>query len=146
MVRARCGCTQRREAERAGHTGHALRVLLEGADDFAREWRCPCAGHPPQDLPAELRAMAEHTARIVGLDEVPTTCPFACLMRADPWVAELSDAAAIAETYHTPLPDVLGRPLTRADTDALGEILRGRADAWESDRAIQEQEQAARKT
>lgn len=87
--------------------------------------------------------MAEHAARVVGLPETPTTCPFACLMRADPWVAELSDAAAIAETYHTPLPDVLGRPLTRADLDALAEILRARSDAWESDQAIQSQEQAA---
>jgi hypothetical protein len=60
-------------------------------------------------------------------------------MRADPWVAELSDAARIAESYHTPLPDILGRPLTAADVAALGEIQRGRADAWESDEKIREQ-------
>lgn len=118
--------------------------MSENADDFAREWRCPAAGHAPGPLPRELAMLAAHTASVVGMGDAPTTCPFACLQRADPWVAELSNAAAIAETYHTPLPDVLGRPLTRADVDALGEILAGRADAWESDRAIQEAEKPKR--
>jgi len=135
----------RRDAEREGLTGDALEVMRAQGDDLARAWVCPAAGHKPGELPRELQRFAEHTARVVGLDETPTTCPFACLMRADPWVAELSDAAAIAETFHTPIPDALGRPLTRADVDALGEILRARADAWESDRIIQEREAAASK-
>lgn len=143
MVRARCGCDLRRNAESAGESS-ARNAMMETGDDFAREWKCPAAGHTPGTLPPELRMMAEHTARVVGLDDVPTTCPFACLRRADPWVAELSNAAAIAETYHTPLPDVLGRALTRADVDALSEILQGRSDAWASDDAIREQEKPRR--
>lgn len=76
----------------------------------------------------------------MGLDDVPTTCPFACLQRCDPWVAELSDAAAVAETFHTPIDVALGRALTRMDLDALAEILRARAESWESDQAIAEKE------
>jgi hypothetical protein len=121
----------------------ALAAALESADDFARDWGCPAAGHATRELTGELAALAKHTARVVGV-EPATTCPFACLMRADPWVAELSDAARIAEAYHTPLPDILGRPLTAADVAALSEIQRGRADAWESDEKIREESRPKR--
>lgn len=116
-------------------------ALIESAEENIAEWGCPAGGRKPHAaLPPHLAVLARQTARVVGLDETPTTCPFACLQRCDPWVGELSDAAAIAETYHTPIPDVLGRPLTRADVDALAEIMKARADVWESDEKIAEEE------
>lgn len=133
----------RREAERSETNAAARDALVAAAVEASAEWGCPAAGHtPPAQLPRHLAVLSKHAATVVGLDETPRTCPFACLQRCDPWVAELSDAAAIAETYSTPIPDVLGRPLTRADVDALGEILRARAESWESDQKIAEKERA----
>lgn len=133
----------RRDAERSEANAAARDVLVSAAIEASAEWGCPAAGHtPPAQLPRHLAVLAKHTATVVGLEETPRSCPFACLQRCDPWVAELSNAAAIAETYHTPIPDVLGRPMTQADVDGLGEILRARADAWESDQKIAEQERA----
>ncbi len=133
----------RRDAERSEANATARDALVAAAADASAEWGCPAAGHtPPAQLPRHLAVLAKHTATVVGLDETPRSCPFACLQRCDPWVAELSNAAAIAETYHTPVPDVLGRPMTQADVDGLGEILRARADAWESDQKIADKERA----
>lgn len=133
----------RRDAERSEANAAARDALVSVAIGASAEWGCPAAGHtPPAQLPRHLAVLAKHAQVVVGLDETPRTCPFACLQRSDPWVVELSNAAAIAETYHTPVPDVLGRPMTQADVDGLGEILRARSDAWESDRKIEEQERA----
>lgn len=87
--------------------------------------------------------MARNAARVVGLDEVPATCPFACLQRCDPWVAELTRAAGIAADFHTPLPAVLGRDLTAADVEALDAMRCAQIDARESDHEIAEREREA---
>lgn len=144
-MRAACGCLKRRDAEREGLDGPALDAMLETASSFSRDWGCPVAGCAPHTPSRQLSILAEHTARVVGLSETPTTCPFAALMHADPWVAELTRAAAIAETYHTPLPQVLGRELTPADLDALDAVIRAKADAWQSDQMIMEREREAKR-
>lgn len=64
-------------------------------------------------------------------------------MDADPWVRELTRASEIASTYHTPLTEVLGRPLTAVDVEGLDTMIRAKADAWTSDEKIREMERAA---
>lgn len=113
--------------------------------DFSRAWRCPAAGHKPGPLSRELDSLQQAAARVMGV-EPPGTCPFACLESADDYVREMSRAFAVSKEFHTPLPDVLGRPLTAVDIEAADAVLRAQADAWQSDQAIIEAErEAARK-
>lgn len=144
-VRARCGCIKRTEARAIGDDA-AREVAEQTAEDFAADWRCPAAGYAPGPLPRELDALQRSAARVMGTDP-PGTCPFACVMRADPYVAELTRALAIAEKYHTPLPAVLGRDLTPIDLDAADAVIRAHADVWESDQQILDaQREAGRKS
>ncbi len=136
----------RRDAARAGLDETAHRAVVDTAEEFARDWRCPAAGCAPGPLDREHASLARHAARVIGLDEEPATCPFACLMSATEWTRELTRAAAIAAEFHTPLTAVLGRDLTPADLEALDTMLRAKADAWESDQAIIEREREAAKT
>lgn len=119
-------------------------ALIDAADENAAAWGCPAAGHKPHaQLPRHLTMLAQNAARVAGLDATPTTCPFACLQRCDPWVAELTRAAGIAADYHTPLPAVLGRDLTAADVEALDAMRCAQIDARESDHEIAEREREA---
>jgi hypothetical protein len=88
--------------------------------------------------------LARNAARVVGLADTPRTCPFACIVAADPWVVEITRAAGIAHDYHTPLDAILQRPLTAADIDALDAMRSGQHDAWTSDRAIEDAERKSR--
>lgn len=131
----------RRDAEQSELNDTARAARLESAREDAEAWGCPASGRSrPSPLPRHLAVLAAHTARIVGLDAVPTTCPFACLMRADPWVVEITRAAGIAADFHTPLPAVLGRDLTTADVEALDALRTARHDARESDYEIERRE------
>lgn len=136
---------KRRDADREVLDATAHAVVADFADDLAREWGCPAAGHrPPAQLPKHLAAEARITARVVGLDEVPTTCPFACVVAADSWVVEITRAAGIAHDYHTPITEVLQRPLEPRDVAALDAMRAGQHDAWTSDRAIEDAERKSR--
>ena len=108
-------------------------------------WRCPAAGHTPAPLPEHLAREAAHAASIMGTP-VSESCPFACIERADPWVAELTGAVSLAVDWHVALPDTLGRDLTRADTLALQHLKQAQADAQRSDADIarREHEHAAK--
>ena len=93
---------KRRDADREVLDATAHAVVADFADDLAREWGCPAAGHrPPAQLPKHLAAEARITARVVGLDEVPTTA-LRVRRRRRPWVVEITRAAGIAHDYHTP--------------------------------------------
>ena len=108
-------------------------------------WHCPAAGCAPGALPAHLAREAEHAAGIMGTP-VAESCPFACIERADPWVAELTGAVSLAVDWHVALSDTLGRELTRADTIALQHLKQAQADAQRSDADIarREHEHAAK--
>jgi hypothetical protein len=144
-VRDHCGCLKRIEADRTVLNEAAHQAVFDTAEDFSREWGCPAAGHnPPAALPKHLAPLARNAARVVGLAETPRTCPFACIVAADPWVVEITRAAGIAHDYHTPLDAILQRPLTAADIDALDAMRSGQHDAWTSDRAIEDAERKSR--
>lgn len=144
-MRARCGCIKRGEARTIGDDNARL-AAEETADDFARDWHCPAAGCTPDTLSREFDVLQRSAARVMDIDE-PHTCPFACIMRADPYVIEFTRALAIAEKYSTPLPQVLGRDLSPIDIEAADTVIRAQAEAWESDQQIIEAErEAARRT
>ncbi|MDB4930528.1 MAG: hypothetical protein JWM10_3012 [Myxococcaceae bacterium] len=101
-------------------------------------WGCPAAGlAPPAALDPDLAYEAAEVARITGTPPADT-CPFACVERADPWVAELTRAVALRE-WVPDLTDTLGRPLCAADLDALDTLRRAQSEAIASDRAIAEE-------
>ena len=140
-MRARCGCIKRSEARTIADDG-ARAAAEQTAEDFAADWHCPAAGHAPGTLARELDVMQRGAARVMDIDE-PRTCPFACVMHADPYVRELTRALAIAEKYHTPLPQVLGRDLTPMDLEAADTVIRAQAEVWESDQQIIDAERQA---
>lgn len=124
-----------------------MRAAFEGdARDMQARWHCPAAGHVPGDpLDPDLRHYAEQAARLMGTSNA-TTCPFACVMHADPWVIEITTAVGLAQPENgaTPLETTLGRDLTRADVQALAVLARAKSDVWKSDQAIREQQQKTR--
>jgi len=104
--------------------------------DFARamqaRWRCPCAGHSPGPLPADIEREAAQVATVTGTERA-TTCPFAGIERADDWTRELIGAVSLAIDWHVPIAETLGRDLTRADVIALQNLKQAQADAQRSD-------------
>lgn len=143
-----CGCRILRELDTAppeGATAKERKQAREQREKFARKlqerWGCPAAGHrPPAELPTALRDEAALAARVIHLPTVPDTCPFACIEKPDPWVLEVLDAAGLASECHVPIAESLGRDPSAADLDALGEVMRAKSAAAESDWRIREQE------
>lgn len=74
-----------------------------------------------------------------------TTCPFACITAADPWVVEITRAVALAVDWHVAIPETLGRDLTCVDVQALAALKAAQGDAWRSDQEIAEREREAKK-
>lgn len=143
-----CGCRILRETDAAppeGATAKERRQAREQREAFARRlqerWGCPAAGHREHaELPTALRDEAALAARVLGLPAAPTTCPFACVERPDPWVLEILDAVGLATECHVPIAESLGRDPSAADLDAVAEVMRARGAAQESDWRIREQE------
>lgn len=106
-------------------------MVRDAAVDLQRRWGCPAAGRtPPAQLAPDLAYVAEQTARIVGCPPA-TTCPLACVERADPWVVELTNAVGLVKWL--PLEAALGRPLYGADLQALVALDRSQTEALASD-------------
>lgn len=72
--------------------------------------------------------------------EAFTSCPFAEITAASPWVIEITEACSRAADLHIPVADSLGRDLTCADLAAISEMQRGQSAAMKSDRDIAEQQ------
>gem|GEM_PF-4768027 len=113
-------------------------MLEDGAREYQQRWGCPAAGlDPPTALDMDLAAEARQCARVTGTPPA-STCPLACLHRADPWVAELTHAVAIRGV----VPDLtvtLGRPLAGIDIQAIQAITTAQNEATASElRAAEE--------
>lgn len=113
-------------------------MLESGALEYQQRWGCPAADlTPPDALDPDLAEEARQCARVTGTPAA-RTCPLACLLRADPWVAELTHAVAIRGV----VPDLtvtLGRPLTGIDIQALQAITTATSEATVSElRAAEE--------
>lgn len=93
-------------------------------------------------LDADLAAEAQHAARVTGTP-VASTCPMACVERASPWLAEVTQAVALATDWHVPIDTTLGRDLTAADLTALSALKAAQGGAMASDREIDRQEREA---
>jgi hypothetical protein len=93
-------------------------------------------------LDADLAAEAQHVARVTGTP-LASTCPMACVERASPWLAEVTQAVALATDWHVPIDTTLGRELTAADLAALSALKSAQGAAMTSDREIDRQEREA---
>jgi hypothetical protein len=91
----------------------------------------------------DLQREAADAAEIMGTT-IAESCPFACVERAGPWVAELTGAVSLAVDWHVPIAETLGRDLTRADVTALQHLKQAQADAQRSDAEISRREHEAR--
>lgn len=120
------------------------RARMAQASLDVASWGCPAAGAlPVTHLDPDLAAEASHAASTLGCDPF-TTCPFAEVLAASPWVVEITDAVARAADAHVPIADSLGvDALSCVDLAAITEIQRAQSAAYRSDRAIAEQQRKA---
>lgn len=106
-----------------------------------RAWGCPAAGEQPvKRIDPDLAMEAVHAASVMACEPF-TTCPFAEVIAAGPWVVEITDAMARAADAHVPVAESLGvDALSCVDLQAITEIQRAQSAAYRSDRDIAEQQ------
>lgn len=132
-----------------------LRLTLEEAKYLQEEWGCSGGGFCERELNKDFQTEARHFARVVGVyhtevdkPNVPTTCPFNTIMRADELTLEVTEACCAMGVDSGFNPQayeaLLGRPITNIDLEAYKTWKRALAESMASDREIDRQEQKAK--
>lgn len=121
--------------------GYLRDATLDSAREYRERWGCPRGPANGDALPPDLAAEARHVATVTDTPEA-STCPFASITFASPWVVEITRAIALASDLHIPIDEQLGRDLTRVDLQALSALKRAQGEAWESDQKIREEQRA----